>query len=84
MNTIKIDFEDCTGCRTCFKVCFVDVYRYDEDSDKPIVAYPEDCVACNMCELSCPEHCIEVVPDYDNQPWPPVIERGYPYPAKQG
>ena len=28
------------GCG--FKVCYVDVGRYDEAEDNPIVAYPED------------------------------------------
>ena len=73
MNTIKIDLDRCTGCRTCFDACFVNVYRWDSTGDKPLVAYPEDCVECNKCELACPEACIEVVPDYEGVYWPPVI-----------
>ena len=79
MNTINVDYDACNGCRMCFKVCYVDVWRYDDEEDKPIVAYPEDCTACNMCELECPTDAIEVVVDYENRPWPPVIERGFPY-----
>jgi NAD-dependent dihydropyrimidine dehydrogenase PreA subunit len=79
MSTINVDYEACNGCRMCFKVCYVDVWRYDDEEDKPIVAYPEDCTACNMCELECPTGAIEVVVDYENRPWPPVIERGFPY-----
>ncbi len=45
MTTIKVDYDACNGCRMCFKVCYVDVWRYDDEQDKPIVAYPEDCVA---------------------------------------
>ena len=39
----------------------MDVFRWDAENDQPIVAYPEDCVECNKCELECPEECIKVV-----------------------
>lgn len=76
--TIKVDYDACDGCKMCFKVCYVDVWRYDDEQDRPIVAYPEDCVHCNMCELECARGAIEVVYDYQS-PWPPIIERGFPY-----
>jgi NAD-dependent dihydropyrimidine dehydrogenase PreA subunit len=79
MTEIKVDYDACNGCKTCFKVCYVDVWRFDDEKDMPIVAYPEDCTACNMCELECPTNAIEVVMDYENRTWPPVIERGFPY-----
>jgi NAD-dependent dihydropyrimidine dehydrogenase PreA subunit len=66
MNRINIDSEACNGCKTCVKGCFVNVLRWDQVKKKPIVAYPEDCVHCNVCELGCPRHCITVVPDYDH------------------
>ena len=59
---IEIDQELCVGCKLCLKTCFVDVYRWDEDQDKPIVAYPEDCVMCLQCEESCSAQCIDVIP----------------------
>jgi len=73
VNTIKIDKDGCTGCQVCFEACFVDVFRWDGAEDRPIVAYPEDCVECNKCELDCPEHVIEVIPDYLGNYWPPVV-----------
>jgi NAD-dependent dihydropyrimidine dehydrogenase PreA subunit len=73
VNTIKLDFECCTGCKSCFKTCFVNVYRWDDSLDRPVIAYPEDCVECNKCELSCPEECIQVIPDYEHNYWPPVV-----------
>ena len=79
MNRIEIDRDSCSGCQTCFDSCFVDVYRWDDEAEQPIVAYPEDCTACNMCELECPTGAIEVVMDYEHRDWPPVIERGFPY-----
>ena len=73
MNAINIDREVCTGCQTCFEACFVDVFRWDADEARPIVAYPEDCTECNKCQIECPEQCIEVVPDYFGTYWPPVV-----------
>ena len=63
IKEIKIDLETCKGCKSCMNACFVDVIRWDEDDKKPIVAYPEDCVWCLACELTCPEQCIEVIPN---------------------
>ncbi len=62
MNAIQIDFDACTGCQTCYEACFMDVFRWDAAAEKPIVAYPEDCVECNKCELECPEECVTVDP----------------------
>lgn len=69
MNSIIIDKDKCTGCQICFKACWVDVFRWDDQGGKPIVAYPEDCVECNFCEISCPVNAINVVIDYD-KPFP--------------
>jgi NAD-dependent dihydropyrimidine dehydrogenase PreA subunit len=73
MNRIEIDRDCCTGCQTCYDACFVDVYRWDAEADQPIIAYPEDCVECNKCELECPEECIKVVPDFPGIYWPEVV-----------
>ncbi len=73
MNTVKIDMELCNGCKTCVKACFADVLRWNDAEDKPVVAYPEDCVQCNACELACPTECIEVLPNFDEIHWPDVI-----------
>ena len=63
VNEIKIDLDSCQGCKSCMNACFVDVIRWDEDNEKPIVAYPEDCVWCLACELACTEQCIDVIPN---------------------
>jgi NAD-dependent dihydropyrimidine dehydrogenase PreA subunit len=59
---IEIDRDKCNSCKTCMNSCFVDVYRWDDKEDRPIVAYLRDCVACFACEQNCPEQAIEVVP----------------------
>jgi len=63
MHIIRIDVDKCTGCKNCFKACFVDVIRWDDTEEKPIAKYPEECATCSWCELSCPVNAIEVIPD---------------------
>ena len=63
VKEIRIDFDGCTGCKSCMKACFVDVIRWDDTNKRPVVAYPEDCVWCLACECACPEQVIEVVPN---------------------
>jgi hypothetical protein len=35
-------------------------------------------VHCNVCEINCKDEAITIVADWD-LPYPPVIERGFPY-----
>jgi NAD-dependent dihydropyrimidine dehydrogenase PreA subunit len=75
MNQIKFDFDKCTKCKLCTKICFVDVIRWDDKESAPIAKYPEDCIECNICEIYCPKEAINVVIDYD-KPFPePYIGR---------
>ncbi len=64
MSSAKIDIDRdmCNGCRTCVDACFVDALRWDPKEERPIVAYPEDCVWCLACEIACPVQCIQVTP----------------------
>ncbi len=64
--------ELCTGCGICIAACPQDVFRMDESTNKAVVTYPEDCVACWRCEWFCPTSCIEV-----SEPRP--IELPLPY-----
>jgi NAD-dependent dihydropyrimidine dehydrogenase PreA subunit len=59
---IEIDQGMCNSCKMCVGACFVDVIRWDDKEERPIVAYPEDCVWCLACEEACPVQCIEVIP----------------------
>jgi NAD-dependent dihydropyrimidine dehydrogenase PreA subunit len=65
MNIITIDNETCSGCKTCYKACFIDVLRWDEQNKRPIVAYPEDCVNCMCCVAYCPQKAIAIKIDFD-------------------
>ncbi|MBP1627656.1 MAG: hypothetical protein H6Q00_2131 [Holophagaceae bacterium] len=64
MNLIKIDSTLCTKCGMCFKSCWNDVFRVDKATRQPYAAYPEDCVECNYCEVSCPVGALTVIIDY--------------------
>lgn len=63
MHSINIDKGKCIGCKKCYMACYVDVIRWDDIEEKPIVMYPEECATCNWCELSCPVDAVEVIPD---------------------
>jgi NAD-dependent dihydropyrimidine dehydrogenase PreA subunit len=63
VKEIRINLDDCKGCKTCVNACFADVLCWDDVNEKPIAAYPEDCVWCLACEAGCSAQCIEVVPN---------------------
>ena len=62
IERIEIDLDTCNGCKMCMRACFVDVIRWNNEEEKPIVAYPEDCVWCLACEAACPVDAIKVIP----------------------
>src|SRR3954447_16595700 len=54
--------DRCTGCNRCVEVCPTNVL--DPGPEKvPIVARPEQCQTCFMCELYCAVDAIYVGPD---------------------
>ncbi len=61
---IEIDQDTCTGCKLCFKACFIDVIRWDNDNKKPVAAYQDDCVWCFTCEINCPSKSINIIPEF--------------------
>ena len=68
MTIEKIDTDLCNGCGICFDSCPLDVIRMDEESQKAVIKYPEDCMMCLFCERDCPEEAIYVSPVKIAQP----------------
>lgn len=66
-HKIEFNADKCIGCKLCYKACFVDVIRWDEENKKPVFKYVEDCEHCNYCEIVCSKDCIKVVPDYKSE-----------------
>ena len=44
MSIEKIDHELCNGCGICINSCSMDVITMDEEAEKAIIRYPEDCM----------------------------------------
>jgi NAD-dependent dihydropyrimidine dehydrogenase PreA subunit len=70
MNTIIVNNELCNGCKICFKACFIDVIKWDATTKRPVIAYPEECVQCMFCELTCTQRALKVHPKYDSYMFP--------------
>jgi 2-oxoglutarate ferredoxin oxidoreductase subunit delta len=49
----------CKGCGICVHFCPKNVLELD-DQDKVVAARPQDCIACRLCELRCPDLAIEI------------------------
>lgn len=62
--------ELCTGCGQCVEQCPLDTLRLNEEG-KAVIAYPEDCMTCYICERICPVGAVSVEPD--RGPFPAVF-----------
>ena len=54
MSVIRYDLDACIGCRLCIQVCPFDVFRFNEEHKKSVIAYPEVCISCGQCYIYCP------------------------------
>ncbi len=62
---IKIIEPLCKGCYICVEVCPKRVFELAElpgpGGFKPVViARPDDCIGCKLCEIYCPDFAVEV------------------------
>lgn len=54
MTITNINYETCIGCAECYQSCPMDVIRWDDKNEKPVITFPEDCQTCHLCEHFCP------------------------------
>jgi formate hydrogenlyase subunit 6/NADH:ubiquinone oxidoreductase subunit I len=62
-NPIKIDVDLCIRCNLCDWICPGDII-YKDENDKttlPVIAYPDECWYCGLCESTCPTKAITVI-----------------------
>ncbi len=62
MSVECIDQEKCTGCGICVETCPMDVFQWNETTQKTTIGYPEDCQICHLCRIYCPENAITISP----------------------
>jgi 2-oxoglutarate ferredoxin oxidoreductase subunit delta len=64
--THLIDKEWCKGCGICIHFCPKNVLEFDEHG-KARAARPEDCIACKLCELRCPDLAIQIIEEQEGE-----------------
>ncbi len=63
MSVVRYDPDACIGCRRCFYICPQDVFRFNAEAKKSVIAYPESCISCGQCFVNCPGHSLALSDD---------------------
>ena len=50
---VRIDLNNCIGCENCVNICPMDVFYFNYEANKSVMAYPENCQSCGQCFLNC-------------------------------
>ena len=53
MSVVRIDLNRCIGCENCVNICPMDVFYFNQEAHKSVIAYPENCQSCGQCFLNC-------------------------------
>ncbi|MBR2834187.1 MAG: ferredoxin family protein [Coriobacteriales bacterium] len=53
MSVARLDLNKCVGCQNCVNICPMDVFYFDENANKSVMAFPENCQSCAQCYLHC-------------------------------
>lgn len=62
-SEILVNWEFCKGCWVCIKYCPANVFEKSKEMSPkgyhpPVVARPDDCISCSLCEFYCPDFAI--------------------------
>jgi protein-S-isoprenylcysteine O-methyltransferase Ste14/NAD-dependent dihydropyrimidine dehydrogenase PreA subunit len=66
-TNVAVDWDICTGCGTCIKVCPVQLYElvdtpgHPTSEKKAFPARESDCIQCFQCDKRCPPQAIRVI-----------------------
>ncbi|MBO7508563.1 MAG: 4Fe-4S binding protein [Clostridia bacterium] len=63
---VKIDETKCIKCGTCKNVCPMEVYDFDNKTDK-MVPDNSKCVSCGLCINMCPVGAISFVEEKEEK-----------------
>jgi len=61
-----IDAEWCKGCGICVHFCPKDVLELNRQG-KVEATRPEDCIACKLCELRCPDLANQIITEQEKE-----------------
>ena len=61
-----INRDWCKGCGICVELCPKKVLELD-DQGKAVAARVQDCIACRLCEMRCPDLAIEIITCGDDE-----------------
>lgn len=64
--THLINKDWCKGCGICIHFCPKNVLEFD-DAGKAHVARPDDCIACMLCEMRCPDLAIQITENQEGE-----------------
>lgn len=64
IGNVDVKVDGCTLCLSCVSACPTGALR--DDPDRPVLKFVEDaCVQCGLCQSTCPEKVITLVPQID-------------------
>lgn len=80
-GAVNVDVEGCTLCHSCVTAC--PTGALGDNPDRAMLLFTESlCVQCGLCEQTCPEDVITLVPRLDFKAWsapPRVLKEEEPF-----